>query len=254
MAVESPSNAYDLLGRGFLQAARMAEPSESRRSLVLDAASGSLVDFGIRHTSMGEVARRSGVSEATLFRWYRTKGDLVTEVIAREIRVVLGEMEGRIDPAAPAIEQLADALADLAGALRVHPLLVRLKVTDPDVIVPANAKSGSWVLEMGASRLGAWISRFQLAGDLPEFDPAPPAEALARLVHSLVVTTSDTMALSDPEQLRDTLRAVAFGVLQPRNASSAARHGGHVDRSASAMPRQAPPRASRPKGGGVPGR
>ena len=51
---------------------------------ILDATSELLVEAGYRHLTIEEVARRAGVSKATIYRWWESKGLLVYEAVFAE--------------------------------------------------------------------------------------------------------------------------------------------------------------------------
>lgn len=59
----------------LLPLVRGSGPEDRNQSKVLDAALVAFLDFGIKRTSMVEVARRGGLSLATLYR--RFAGELI---------------------------------------------------------------------------------------------------------------------------------------------------------------------------------
>ncbi|MFD4428704.1 TetR/AcrR family transcriptional regulator, partial [Nocardia sp. NPDC058497] len=48
--------------------ARILEKPVTDGEKLLDSALSAFLDFGIKRTSMGEIARRAGISPATLYR------------------------------------------------------------------------------------------------------------------------------------------------------------------------------------------
>src|SRR6478609_6755829 len=102
----------------------------------LDGALAAFLDFGIRRTSVNEIARRGGVSPATLYRWYGSKDGIVAAVVVRETRRFLAELEAQVDADAPPEDQLAEVSVLVARRLRDQPLLRRLIETEPDDILP----------------------------------------------------------------------------------------------------------------------
>ena len=55
------------------------------------AALAQFAEFGIRRSTIDDVARRAGVSRVTVFRRFETKQRLVEVVVAREIRRAVAE-------------------------------------------------------------------------------------------------------------------------------------------------------------------
>src|SRR5215475_7425849 len=59
------------------------------------AALEQFAEFGIRRSTMSDIARRAGVSKMTVFRHFTNKQGLVEDVIARELRRALAEIDRR---------------------------------------------------------------------------------------------------------------------------------------------------------------
>jgi AcrR family transcriptional regulator len=172
----------------------------------LDGALAAFLDFGIRRTSVNEIARRCGISPATLYRWYGSKDGIVAAVGLREIRRFLAELEAQIDPDAPPEDQLAEVTVLVARRLREQPLLRRLIETEPDDVLPRLTTDGWPIIRAGAEYLTGHIERLMDAGLIDRFDPGPLAEILARVTHSLLLTPTTTLRLDDDEAVRSDAR------------------------------------------------
>lgn len=194
---------------------------EDLHDAVLDGALDALLDFGIRRTSMNEIARRSGVSPATLYRWFGTKDELVAAVGRRETQRFLARLEARIDRSAPADEQMADVTVLVARQLRDQPLLRRLIETEPDTVLPQLTTGGLPIIEAGAAYLTGHLRRLIDDGQLAPFDPRPLAVVLARVTHSMLLTPPPDDTVIDDEELRASARAVMRSLLPraPRSPS-----------------------------------
>lgn len=111
-------------------------PAADTRGRILDAAFEAISVFGIARLSLEDVARRAGLSRQTLYRYFRTKDDVVAAVILREEEALLEV----VSAAGATHEGLRDALeaAILATlvAAREHPLLGRLLETEPERVLP----------------------------------------------------------------------------------------------------------------------
>src|SRR5690349_13798910 len=68
------------------------------------AALEQFAELGIRRSTISDIARRAGVSKMTVFRHFTNKQGLVQDVIARELRRALAEIDRRWG-AAPTIEE-----------------------------------------------------------------------------------------------------------------------------------------------------
>ena len=69
---------------GAASSPRRGRPrSEQARLAILDAAAGLLFERGLAEVSMDAVAKRAGVSKATIYRWWPTKETLALEAVYR---------------------------------------------------------------------------------------------------------------------------------------------------------------------------
>lgn len=157
---------------------------------VLDAALEAFLDFGIRRTSMGEIARRAGISPATLYRRYAQKSDLVLAVGMREAERILARLEDDVDESAPPLDQLVALHRTVAEELRNNELLRRLLATEPESVLPKVTIDADPILDIGRGYLGGFLTRLQQEGHLPSYDVVPVADVLARLAQSEALTPS----------------------------------------------------------------
>lgn len=200
-------------GAALLDLVRDTPPSAPGVDDALDGALSALLDFGIRRTSVNEIARRSGVSPATLYRWFGSKDEIVTAVALRETRRFLDELEHQVVADAPPEEQLAEVSVLVARRLRDQPLLRRLIETEPDDVLPRLTIHGAPIVQAGAAYLTGHIERLMDEGAVPRFDPAPLAEILARVTHSLILTPTTSLSLDD-DAIRAGARQIFRGLLR----------------------------------------
>ena len=160
------------------------------RDPILDGALEAFLDFGVRRTNMAEIARRAGISPATLYRRYAQKSDLVAAVGLREAEQILTALEAAIDPTAPPLEQLTVLPLTVANRLRANKLLQRVLATEPESVLPKITVEADPILEIGRGYLAAFLTRLQTEGHLPAYDVRPVADCMARLAQSEVLTPS----------------------------------------------------------------
>jgi AcrR family transcriptional regulator len=170
--------------------AARAEAEGTGYDPILDAALSAFLDFGIRRTSMGEIARRAAISPATLYRRYAQKSDVVQAVGLREAERVLTHLDRVVDESAPPLEQLTVLYRTVSTAVRTNDLLRRVLDTEPESVLPKLTTEGDPVLDIGRGYLAAFLTRLQHQGHLPAYDVVPVADALTRLTQSEVLTPS----------------------------------------------------------------
>jgi AcrR family transcriptional regulator len=109
---------------------------DATETAILDAAAECVLAFGVRRTSLSDVARRAGVSRPTVYRRWPDLTALVADVMTREWLAAFAAVEP--DPAAFAtVRELAvSSVVAVVGELRRHPLLVKIIDVDPDLLQP----------------------------------------------------------------------------------------------------------------------
>jgi AcrR family transcriptional regulator len=173
---------------------------------VIDAALSAFLDFGIRRSSMNEIARRAGISPATLYRRFAQKSDLVLAVGVREVRRFVAEVDRAVDPRASAQDQIAEQFVAFLTALRRNKLLLRLLDTEPETVLPVLTIRGEPILMLGRDYIADFIHRLQRAGSLPAFDAEPVAEMVARIALSMLLTPQTSIPLRDEAAARQFAR------------------------------------------------
>jgi AcrR family transcriptional regulator len=181
---------------------------------VLDAALSAFLEFGIRRTSMGEIARRGGVSPASLYRWFGGKEDIVSAVVARDLRQFTADLDDLVDRGAPPDEQLTDLALGVARKLVSQPLLERLIQTEPETVLPQLTVDAGPLIELGVTYLAELLQRFMDEGQIERFDPVPVAEIFIRLFHSLILTPTTSFPFDDEERLRALAHNTILGLLR----------------------------------------
>ena len=193
---------------GILQQMLGGDPSDDEGDpAILDGALAAFLDFGIKRTSMNEVAKRSGVSPATLYRRYSSKNAVVQAVGLREAVRFVEAVDARIDRSAPVEEQVTEGFVAFATTLANNRLLRRLLTTEPDVVLPFLTTNAGPLLAVGRAYLAADLRVMQQSGGLPEYDVDYVAEILARLALSLALTPDGLIPIDDDAAARDFARA-----------------------------------------------
>jgi AcrR family transcriptional regulator len=183
-------------------------------SAILDAALAEVLAHGIRRTTVTDIARRSGVSRQTLYRYWPDAQAVFAALVTRELVAVLPH--GR--PIDADLDAFVDSLVDIADAVRALPLVEALRTTDPELFA-------RYILErLGTSQLAIHgeIARRIAAGQRAGFIRAGAPDRLAAMV--LLIAQSAVQSaplvaswLSGPAWRRELARAVR-GYLAPGEA------------------------------------
>lgn len=198
------------------------EDADAVTGRILDAALGQFEDFGLRRSTMEDIARRCGMSRITIYRRFPKKENLVQAVVLRELQSFLGRLErvgqdttGQLSAEDKMAERIAFALQYLGN----HPLLRRLLRTEPESILPSLTVDGAPVVDMAREHIAAFIRK-----DLFGTRTPPPgaerhvqivAELGVRIVLSFILTPSSAI----PVETLDDTRAFARDLIAPVHAS-----------------------------------
>ncbi len=172
------------------------------RSALLDGARRAVEVSGTKIT-MAQVAAAAGVAKATLYNHFRTRDAVLSALLADEVARLVERAAAR---------PLADALADIANTLAIHPALRALARQDPATVAVLGcmdatatgwqiAREGVDALLVAERRGGAELVLRWLASYL--VSPAAPATIAAEvaiLVAALPAATEDPASdvASDP--------------------------------------------------------
>ncbi|MFC4127069.1 TetR/AcrR family transcriptional regulator [Nocardia rhizosphaerae] len=185
--------------------ARILEKPVTDGEKLLDSALSAFLDFGIKRTSMGEIARRAGISPATLYRRFESKNDLVEAVGVREAQRYVAEIDERVRAVAEPGEQLVEIFVAFVTTIAGNELLRRLLSTEPEIILPKLTTEAGPILAVGRGYLADKLREFQ-AGGSADFDADLVAEIMARLGLSLALTPDGLIPLDDAEAGREFAR------------------------------------------------
>ncbi|RJO69022.1 TetR/AcrR family transcriptional regulator [Nocardia panacis] len=183
---------------------------------LLDSALAAFLDFGVKRTSMGEIARRAGISPATLYRRFDSKNELVEAVTLREARRLVTEIDARARTFDGVAEQLVEIFVAFITALAQNDLLRRLLGTEPDSILPRLTTEAGPILAVGRGYLAEKLSELRAAGGTDDFDADLVAEIMARLALSLALTPDGLIPVEDAAAGRDFARRVLLPMVGVR--------------------------------------
>lgn len=104
---------------------------------VLDATRDCVLAYGVRRTTLTDVAKRAGVSRMSIYRRWPDVQSLVADLMSREWHAVL------VAAAAAGLRRrgrrrtrgVAEIVAVVRG-LREHPLLRKIQEVDPEILLP----------------------------------------------------------------------------------------------------------------------
>jgi AcrR family transcriptional regulator len=190
----------------------------ARRSAILTAARNAAAEGGMAAVQIAPIAVRANVAAGTVYRYFPSKADLISELIADVSRDELSAIRRAADAAPGPSSALAAAVTTVAvHALSQRKLAWGILAEPVDVDVTASRlTSRRAVADEIAGRIDAAVR----AGHLPAQDTNLAATALLGALHESLVGPLANM--DDPGKLRDAVQTVtllalrAVGVMDAR--------------------------------------
>lgn len=150
---------------------------------VLSAAYKSIMDVGLRRTTMAEVARQAGISRMTLYRRYADLNRLLAALLETELATVIAARRSQVDPTLSAAARLAYLAATATADVANHPLINRVLSLDPQELLPLIVDRFGSTQQLVHDQLVEMVTAGQSrVGDGSIRAGSPPDLALAILV------------------------------------------------------------------------
>jgi AcrR family transcriptional regulator len=185
----------------------MASNELAGRERILDGALTCVGRYGLAKTTVEDVARASGLSRASIYRYFPGgRDELVDALIAWEMGRFFGRLAEHVADAPDFCSLIEDGLAFAHRSLVEHEVLRTMVALEPERLLPVLSTESSNVLPIIAAYLLPFLDREARAGRvLPGVDRPVTADHLARMVLSLMASPGE-WDLDDPAQVRDLVR------------------------------------------------
>jgi AcrR family transcriptional regulator len=189
---------------------------------IAEAALEAFAERGYNATTTSEIARQAGVAEGTIFRYYPTKKDLLTSVVAPVVAhllapVVRRNLETILTAPHPTPESLMRAiLADRLALVRDHPAIMRVLAQEIPIHPELRHQFRTAVFDQLFPHALAAIARFQRAGQIAaDLAPATVARIIGSTFAGYVVTRvflAPDAAWDDAREIDTMIRVLMRGL------------------------------------------
>jgi len=181
------------------------------RERILEAGYTCVARYGLAKTTVEDVARASGLSRATLYRYFPGGRDqLLRDVIAWETGRFFGRLAEAVAGAPDFPSLLEEALLFAHRAVEEHEVLQKVLQTEPERLLPQLTVESERILVFIRRFLIPYLEREQLREGV---DPEQAADYVARMLLSFI-GNQGRWDLTDPDQIAELVRTeLLAGVL-----------------------------------------
>jgi AcrR family transcriptional regulator len=187
---------------------RRGRPASASPAQVLRAATEQYL--GGERVDVTVVARRLGVSRATIYRWFGSRERLLGEAIAAELEQLIARKRAAVRRGGP--EGLLDVFDAINRSLAHSEALRRLFEQEPGCALRVLTSSGGIVQQRAVVSVERLIADQVAAGRYdPPAAPATLAYAIVRLAEAFLYKDAEKGIRGDHERLRE-VEAALLGV------------------------------------------
>ncbi|MCG8316763.1 MAG: TetR/AcrR family transcriptional regulator [Pseudomonadales bacterium] len=192
-----------------------SDTEDKSRQKILDCARELYLEFGLRRTTMDDVAKRAGMGRATLYRRFSDKDQLFQAVIFRDVQHDIVEIDNAVRESVTYLDGLIEAFVIAVSLIHKNPMLSRLLQTEPDHVLPFLTTQFDGILGFSRIYIAKRIEAGQAAGDIKQMSAELIAETVLRLTHSLMLTPNGVIHPGNEDSIRDFANLFIRPLLTP---------------------------------------
>jgi AcrR family transcriptional regulator len=183
----------------------MSQPTTTdTRLAIIEAAHACFRTYGLRKTTIVDIARQAALSRGTIYQYFEDKAAIV-EACAENLSFrFYREMAKAMDRGSSLEDKLSLAAAFVSAARRsVEPE----KFFDADEVSLLLTKNVGVLLRECVDFIAPYLAAAKLTGEVrKDLDVGAAGEWFARILFSLFSTPSSTLDMDDPEVVRRFVR------------------------------------------------
>ncbi len=187
--------------------------TDATTEAILDATRASVLDFGIRRTTLTDVARRAGVSRMTVYRRYPDVDAVLRDLMTREFGAAMAAIAGDLS-GGDGRTRARDHVLKSVDAFRSNALMTKIVEAEPELLLPyvlgrmGETQRAAIGLVTGDLALG------QADGSIRQGDPRVIAQALLLVAQSFTLSGSIAEDVAEAD-LRVELARIIDALLAP---------------------------------------
>jgi AcrR family transcriptional regulator len=186
--------------------------TDATTEAILDATRASVLDFGIRRTTLTDVARRAGVSRMTVYRRYPDVDAVLRDLMTREFGAAMAEVAADISGTDGRARVTSHIMASVE-AFRSSPLMSKIIEAEPELLLPYVLGRMGETQRAAVVLLRAELAEGQIDGSIRAGDARVMAQALLLVAQSFILSGGIAEDVAEAA-LRAELARLVDAVLQ----------------------------------------
>lgn len=187
--------------------------TDATTGAILDATRASVLDFGIRRTTLTDVARRAGVSRMTVYRRYPDVDAVLRDLMTREFGAAMAEVAGDLS-GGDGRARLRDHVLKSVDAFRSNALMKKVIEAEPELLLPYVLGRMGETQRAAIGLVTSDLAVGQADGSIRQGDPRVIAQALLLVAQSFTLSGAIAEDVAE-DDLRVELARIVDALLVP---------------------------------------
>jgi AcrR family transcriptional regulator len=186
------------------------DPATTR---IVAAARAEFERYGIRRTTVEEVARQAGVSRVTVYRKFDGKAALVRAVVLDDIQRFARYVDFLWRSQETAEDRLVETFTVAVMGLRRNPLFNTLLRSEPEELLQQLTLDGQEIFDLACGVLAARLQELVDADELPGIDVQAASELITRIGYSAILLPFRSFPGESEDDVRRYVRTHVMPIL-----------------------------------------
>jgi AcrR family transcriptional regulator len=205
--------AHDPPERRWGSKERLDNEDDARERL-LNAAEVCFERFGLRRTTIDDVAREAKVSRSTVYRYFDGRGDLIAAAYMRESDAVNEKVKALMGKPGPFADRLIKATMRSIESVRQGKYLPLMVTPEGAILASKAVTASSAFYETMRETMGPFVEQAKADGELrPDLELDDFNEWMLRIIFSFAMLDSPTQR--DQKHIRHLLETFLSPALSP---------------------------------------
>jgi AcrR family transcriptional regulator len=181
--------------------------TDATTEAILDATRASVLDFGIRRTTLTDVARRAGVSRMTVYRRYPDVDAVLRDLMTREFGAAMAEVAADLTGDDGRTRVRGHVLRSVE-VFRANALMAKIVEAEPELLLPYVLGRMGETQRAAIGLLMVDLTAGQADGSIRRGDARVIAQALLLVAQTFVLSGSIAEDVADDDLRAELTRIV----------------------------------------------